>query len=350
MPAFEKSTPIESEGYTPIKKITGSSKAGDHEILQDQHTGLLIFRKNYLTNDQSKAEELREKYEKRKKNACPYMLKCLDYSVKIKSDWCSKFYSIKAYYEYPFYDLEKILKARIGARTKFLHEEIGYVFYHVLESISYLESLDASEGHLQLNTVFYDTELQTYKLVDNFSKVTYRDRCLDYYYTNNGFKIFTPEVLKMLKMNQPMMIDYSRVDTYCLGVILLALGNLDTIYELFDLGNFTINQGYLNNLMKKMYDQYYENNPLLIEILKDLLIENPKHRPTPLQVKAKFPSYEQFKEVLAKQAKIDKPSFTKTGTLEMNTDDLIKSHKDLKEFRKSTFGFKPFTGLSYDNF
>lgn len=349
MSDLEKTSFVDSESYILIKKITGSGKVGDHDILQDQKTGLLVFRKNYLTNDIGKAEELKAKYERRKQNVCPYMLKFLDYSLKVEHDWCSKFYSVRTYFEYPFYDLEKILKARISSKSKFIHEEIMYVFYHVLEGLCYLESNDLNDGHLQLNNVFYDTELQCYKLVDNFSKLSYRDRCLDYFYTNNGFKIFTPEVLKMLKTAQPALLDYSRIDTYCLGVILLALGNLDTIFELFDLGNFTINYNYLNALMKKIYDEYNENNPLLIEIIKDLLIENPKHRPTPLQVKAKFPTYEQFLKVMGqKDANVKSKSLDRNE--EINTHDFIKSNKDLKQFRNSTVGFKSFTGTSYDNF
>ena len=351
MPITEKLTHLESDNYTLIKKVTGSGKVGEHEILQDQHTGALVFRKHYLTNDVSKTQAIREKYEKRIQNECPYMLQCIDYSITIKSDWCSKFYSINVYYEYPFYDLEKILKARISARSKFLHEEIGYMFYHILESLCYMEAKGLSDGHLQLNTVFYDIDQQKYKLVDNFSKLSYRERCPDFYYSNNGFKIFTPEVLTALRNSDSSPLDYSKVDTYCLGVIMLTLGNLDAIYGLYDLNSFTINQQYLSNLMKKIYDLYHDQNPLLIEIIKDLLIDNPKARPTPLQVKAKFPSYEQFVEVLRQtQVKTEKPTFTKTGTLEMNTNDLIQSHKELNSFRKSTFGFKPFHGTSYDNF
>lgn len=350
MSGLEKTSYIESESFVFIKKITGSAKIGDHEILQDQHSGLLVFKKNILTNDFTKAEELKTKYEERKEYICPYMLKCLDYSLSIKHDWCSKFYSIKVYYEYPFYDLEKILKARINSKSKFLHEEIMYVFYHTLEGLCYLESKELNEGHLQLNTVFYDDYLQIYKLVDNFSKLSYKERCFDYFYMNNGFKIFTPEMLKIMKTNQPIMIDYSKVDIYCLGVIMLALGNIDTIYQIYDLGAFTINYNYLNMFMKKIYDQYNDKNPLLIEIIKDLLIENPEYRPSPLQVKAKFPSYEQFKKVIGQHEMPTKLNSGIQEPTEINTKDFIKSHKELKQFRKSTIGFKLFKGTSYDNF
>lgn len=348
MPGLKKTSFIESDSYQLVKKISGSGKVGDHEVLQDKHTGILVFKKSHLTSSGGKAGLLKDRYEKRIQNPCYYMLKCLDYSLKIEHDLCSKFYSIKVYYEYPFYDLEKILRARIRSKSKFLHEEIMYVFYHVLEALCYLESIDKSDGHLQLNTVFYDTELEIYKVVDSFGKETYKERCLDNFYNNNGFKIFTPEVLKLLKSAEPVQIDFSRVDTYCLGVILLALGNLDTVYKLFDLGDFTINNAHLTEMMKKVFDEYSDDNYLLIEIIRDLLIENPKHRPTPLQIRAKFPTYDQFLHII-KLKELKKMS-TSLDQKEIRTADFIRSNVDLKRHKKSQVGFKPFAGLSYENF
>lgn len=308
-----------------IKKIQNHDKVGDHTIYQDPATGIIFFRKSFMTNKKKEGEHLEKKFDERRLNRCDYMMKCLDYNSMIKSDICSKFFIFEVYYEYPFYDLEKILKSRMKEAGKFLHEELMYIFYHVLEALCFLEGQGVGYNNLQLSTVFYETDGQHYKLIDDFSRLAFREKCLNLLYSNKGFNIFAPETLKFLQSFDDRDLDFAKISIYHLGIILLVLGNNCQTYELYDLGSYIVNKKFLNVLLKNMFDSYNKDNPVLIEILKDLLIENPKYRPTPLEVKKKFPNYMEFVKVMERNSnKINPRNARARGMTEY-----IKSNRDL---------------------
>lgn len=328
---FDKKLSLDIGILQLIKKVSNSEKVGDHHIYQNQETGELILKKSFLTNEKAEGEKYHYFFKERVQNKCVNMMRCLDYRSMIKSDICSKFYIFEVYYEYPFYDLQKILKSRIKEKISFMHEELMYIFYHILEALCYKEARGNNTGRLQLVNVFYDTDNQIYKLIDDFKRTDFKQDFLDLLYKNKeGFNIFAPETLKLLSISGNQRIDYPKIDVYHLGIILLILGNNTKIYDLYDLDRHMINKKCLNSYLAGMYDRYSKQNPLLIEILKDLLIEDPSWRPTPLQVKQKFPTYIEFVQVMEKNSGKKTP-ITNGNTRSRQMTEYIKSNRELAQ-------------------
>lgn len=329
----DKASPIEDAGYIEIKRLLGCEATGDHLLLQDPSTGRLVMKKIFHINDMERAKRMLAKFEGRKANGCSYLIECLDYSFKTKTRLCVKYFVMCVYYEYPLYDLERLFKARTSEGRPFYHEELMFLFYHILEALCHLEGLSSAHGYLQLSSIFYDTESQRYKLCENFGMMHPYEQYVGAFFNSNGYKTFAPEVLQAMQVGSKQAFDLAKADTYNLGVILLSLGNMAKPIELYDTSFYKVSDYGQEKLMGGFVGRYESDNPLLVEIVKELLVRDQAVRLTPRQVKAKFPSFEQFLEVYEKSRVHASKKISAVN--ETHMDSFIKNNASLRNMAMS---------------
>lgn len=75
----------------------------------------------------------------------------------------------------------------------------------------------------------------------------------------------------MFKSGSSTIENMAKSDSFCLGIILLSLGNNEQPVKLFNLDNFTIDENLLIDKLNEFYEEYGSKNPLLCSIIKNLL-------------------------------------------------------------------------------
>ncbi len=240
------------------------------------------MRKTFITSEEKKAKILMKTFENRIKNFCPSIIRCEDFSFEIKKDFCSTFYIFRVFYEYPFYDLESILKNNIKEKKYFPHEVLMNIYYNILEALCFYQTHTQGHGYLQFFKIFKSTKDDHFKLIEKFSSLNFRDLYINNIYSNDLFRIFSPEILYTIHTGATDLIDGSKMDVYQLGIMLLALGNLSSTVKFYNFEDFRINKSFLESSLKEFNQRYSGVNPLLIKIVEKLLILNPKTRPYPL--------------------------------------------------------------------
>ena len=297
-----KTSIFDGPEYVEVKQIKNCKKAGDHYVIQNVQTSEIYLRKTILTSDEKNANTLYTKFANRVQNKSDYLINCEDFSIKIKKDFCSKYYIFRVFYEYPLNDLETLLKEKKNKNEKITHEKLTRIFYEVLEALYFLENNSIGHGHLQNFNIFFSERDNQYKLLDNFSSLKFRDIYLNYIYTNKGYFVFAPETLALIQSGSDELINYSKIDVFHLGLILLMLGNLTPINKLYDLENFIVRKNVLDELLKKFSNRYSSLNPLLVKIVGKLVVLNSNERMLPSELKKKFPTFQKFQNALSRNS------------------------------------------------
>ncbi len=293
-----------SKRFQELKRINGDPKCGDHNIMQDPNSGELLMRKVFLTNEPKIAQRYYDKFDARTLKNFPFLIQCYDFSFQIQSEFCSKYYVVHVYYEYPYDDLEKMLVSHMKTSKQFTHEELMTLFYHSLEALCHMQSASVGYGYLQLWSVFKDDSTGWFKLIDNFSNLATREFYFHLMTSSQQCKLFAPEILRAIYQPPAQSLDLTKVDTFHLGLILLSLGTLHPLNDIYDFDHSIILQEKLAAHIKVFEARYRAFNPLLIEIIHQLLVIDSKQRPTPNEVKNFFPSYEHFQSAIITKSQV----------------------------------------------
>ena len=301
----ERTSNIEkSKRFQELKRISGDPKCGDHNIMQDPNSGELLMRKVYMTNEPKTAQRYYEKFDARSLKNFPFLIQCYDFSFQIQSEFCSKYFVVHVYYEYPYDDLEKMLISHIKQSKPFTHEELMTLFYHALEALCHIETVSVGYGYLQPWSMFKDDTTGWFKLIDNFSNLGIREFYFNLITSAQQCKLFAPEVLRVIYQPSAQPIELPKVDIFHLGLILLSLGNLHPLNDIYDFDHSLILQDKLNAHIRTFEQKYRSFNPLLIEVIHQLLILDPKQRPVPSAVRKFFPSYDHFQSAIISKSQI----------------------------------------------
>lgn len=295
-----KNSIFDGAEYVEVKQIKNCKRAGDHYVIQNIQTSEIFLRKTIITSEEKNAKKLYDKFANRVQNLSDYLINCQDFSLKIKRDFCSKFYIFRVFYEYPLNDVETLFKEKLKKKNFVTHEKLTQIFYNVLESLVFLEKNSIGHGQLQIFNIFFSEKTKNYKILDNFSSLKFRDIYLNYIYTNKGFFVFAPETLALIQSGSDKFINYSKIDIFHLGLIILMIGNLTPINKLYDLNNFIIRKEKLEELLKEFENRYGNRNPLLVKIVRNMVVLNCNKRMFPSEFKKNFPSFEKFQNALSR--------------------------------------------------
>ena len=326
------STIEKSKRFQELKRITNDPKCGDHNVLQDPSTGELLMKKVFMANDEKTAKRYYEKYDARTLRNKPFLIQCYDFNFEIQSEFCSKFYILQAFYEYPYDDLSKQLVQRAKQHRHPPHEELTQLFYNVLEALVYMQTAALGNGYIQLYSIFKDNQNGIYKLIDNFSNVKIKEFYFSLMFSQEVFKLIAPELLELVvRGNDDNSLELSKIDVFHLGLIILSFGTLTPLAPIYDIESAKINEKALDDKIKEFHKHYGQSNPLLMEMLQRTLILDPRKRPYPSELKKEFPSYENFRTVIenttkgssidSKKESLNRPSLDDLESRQRNTDN-----------------------------
>jgi serine/threonine protein kinase len=125
--------------------------------------------KEKVTNSQNEATADILQAKKRLLMDHPYIQKMFDYSCHSKSEFCSKFFKVRGFYELPTNDLKKEIGVRKKNLQEFNHEELTHMGYQCLSALEYLQTQGTPFCDLKPAHISVDNSTQTYKLLDRLN-------------------------------------------------------------------------------------------------------------------------------------------------------------------------------------
>lgn len=298
----EKTSPFDgSNSFQVIRQVRGDGRLGDFSLLQDPISGDSLVCRLFAEQTLETAEEIFTKLSLRAANNPRNVISLLDFSAIRQRSFCTSSYSFRVYYEYPYKDLEKLWASTVSSRVFPPHEKLMRIFYHTSTGLRFFSPI-GGHGFLQLSSVFEEEE--TFKVCDNFTK----DSGLGILKSGGGrpCTIFSPEA--MLTCSRSISIsNFAKVDSFHLGIILLALGTHLIPRELYDFTTFSIDSAKLRRHIDLFTARYESENPLLVKVVKTLLVLDPSHRLIPSELLDRLPSEYLFFSTLAHRIEIRIP-------------------------------------------
>merc|ERR1712196_480569 len=100
-----------------------------------------------------------------------------DWSRTVKSDFCSKFYKHRGYYQWPENDLQKEMVERKKNGAEFSHEELTHMVYQILDSSCWLHKNNTSFDDIRPTYVGVTNNCTEFALLDRLADPAPADRC-----------------------------------------------------------------------------------------------------------------------------------------------------------------------------
>jgi hypothetical protein len=133
---FQKTSLIE-QNYDLVKKVS-DIRFGDIALIHNKKSGENAMLKESVSNNEAEASDDILQVKRRMQLNHPYMQKMLDWSCHKQSNFCSKFFKVRGFYEFPKNDLKKELAVRRKNLKQFNHEELTHIAYQELLALEYL--------------------------------------------------------------------------------------------------------------------------------------------------------------------------------------------------------------------
>lgn len=301
--------------FRQIKSLN-DPRFGDIQILQNPSTRQVIGVRERKVTDKSEAARLIVAARNRLELKNPYLVNLLDYSVVKQSELCSSFYIIKYYFEYPRTDLRKLIVDREKNGQGLTSAELTNVLYQQNQAQAYLQSQGLAHGDLQPLYIGYDPERSESKLIDK-SDTLINDQAIIQAQKNrmvSGQPLYvSPTMYSNLKKGSTkFQFDRNKEDAFALGLVLLEAGNGRSIQNIYDSKTGQINQGALDQHLEEFNRRFSGQNTLLTSHVSQMVNLNEAARPSPAQIKASLPPYEEVKARLA----VDGSTNTSSGFIQ----------------------------------
>jgi hypothetical protein len=245
------------------------------------------------TDNEATAKAMVKSFDQRMNMKARHVLDMKDYDVEVKSELCSQYFYFSVYYAYPEKDLSDLFTERNNDDEDFAHEELLQMFYEISDGILSLHKKDAKReiGVLQMNKIFWDDESNTYNVVENFLNKKINEIYMTMVLARNPFAIICPEILVRNKQTFET-VNRLKVDAFNLGMILLCMGLGIKPGKFYNIKYNKLNSELLEKSIQEFKTKYHEN-PLLVSILNDLLVEEPLLRMDLQKVNEKYPTQDQ---------------------------------------------------------
>lgn len=270
---------------------------GDHFLLQNSQSGDLLLKKFFNLQSKEKTIQIQKSLEKRMQMNHENVIKMEDYDLEIDESWCSSFFFVSVFYEYPERLLSDHLSEQLNDVKPTPAPLMLKIFYNTVNGLQFLQEnyKNYCSGYLQLRGIFYDPKSNNYKIIENLKKQTLTDFYFNMRATHDKFAIFSPETISTKSILTNQSDQYSKIDAFNLGLILLVLGT-NCLPGYFYTKNFS---GFDFKRLGSKIDAFllaFDKDPLLCDILMDLLQIDIKSRLSIPEIKKKYPLNIKFKK------------------------------------------------------
>lgn len=280
-------------------KTLNDPRFGDIHILQNPQTRQVVAVRERKVTDKAEAGRLVLAARNRMALKNPYLVNLLDYSVTKQSELCSSFYIIKYYFEYPRTDLRKYLLEKEKSGQALSSAELTHLLYQQNAAQAYLQSQGMAHGDVQPLFIGWDPERLESKVIDKSEALT-TDAAIINAQKNRlvaGQPLYmSPTMYANLKKgNTKFQFDRNKEDAFALGLLLLEAGNGRSIQNIYDSKTGQVNQAALNGHLEEFNRKYGAQNTLLTSHVSSMTNINEAARPSPSQIQASLPPYEEVK-------------------------------------------------------
>jgi Protein kinase domain len=252
---FEKTSKIE-QGFDLVKKES-DQRFGDVALIHNKKTGETAMLKESVSNSEKEASDDILQVKRRMQLNHPYMQKMLDWSCHKQSNFCSKFFKVRGFYEFPKNDLKKEIQTRKKSNKDFNHEELTHLVYQNLLALEYLQNNNVSFGDLRPAHISVDSLKQEYKLLDRLNDPSTTFQANVNNIMANRPLYCSPVIFESIKKNKKNL-DHNafKSDCFSLGMILLEAGTMSSVQDVYDNESCTVNQSAIDahmNLIRQKY-------------------------------------------------------------------------------------------------
>ena len=268
---------------------------GEIAIVQNKANQDILMMKEKVVNSEKEAgAEIIYARERLNLNH-PHIQKLVDYSTRTKSDFCSKFYKVRSFYEYPDSDLKKQIAARKKSMTYFDSEELTHVAYQSLIGLKHLHSRGVAFGDLRPEFISWNKQGTKHKLLDRL-----RDPGDGVTVNRNNIMAqkpvyCSPAIYEIIKKRANIQHDEAKDDSWSLGLCLLEAATLDNVHDIYSTDG-TINAQRLGQHLQAMDARYMAENQILCEMTHNLLSIPEANRFTPTVISEQLPNYDVVRE------------------------------------------------------
>lgn len=228
---------------------------GEVKIITENSTKRKVIAKEKKFNDKKEATKAIISTRAKIANQNPYILKILDYSTTKQSELCSTMYILRQFYELYDADLKGLLNVRKMNKNGFSPQEIGNILYRIVKA----DHLGI-HGDICPSNIVYDKSDNILKLLDKSDELPTALRALNIQkekITSNQSLYQSPSTYSNLKRNNlKFNFDTDKEDAFALGLILLEVGNLTPINDIYDAGKKEINSTLLSNHINEFQKKY----------------------------------------------------------------------------------------------
>ena len=273
----------EQEFDQPCKKINVAEfkrirserdeRFGDFAILQNGKTDQVLMVKERVLNSEKDARLEIAQYKLREELDHRNIQKYYGFSSKTETGFCSKFFKVNGYYEFPDTDLKKLIQDRKKSGTSFTSEELTLMAYHVLHGLKYLH-FDKNRSFVDLRpeNISFSRKGRENKLLDRLKEPAADALSANktHQFANRPYYC-SPAVWEALKKKFPSVKhDESKSDCWSLGMCILEAATLDNIQDIYHQDG-SMNYQKLGSHLDNMEHKYGEENNLLCELTNSLL-------------------------------------------------------------------------------
>ena len=283
----EKLSPYTPKNNWMIVRKLMSQRCGEHFLVQNTSTGEVIMKKIIFKDAEDKAHSLLTNLKTKRKNQNPHVLQLLDYDIIVKKEFCSKSFYFSIYYDYPDDDLESLLLNQINSNKSISGEHLLKITYNVILGLKYLQNLSQNRdsGLLQLNRIYYNSNSNDYRVIENITNKNIYDFYFDLLISKKSISVFSPETIsKKFLINKNF--DVSKIDSFNLGMIILCLGINEKPKVFFSKNAINVP---LLNVKIDAFAEKYRMYGLLCDLLRDLLEMDINKRPSLSDVLLRYP-------------------------------------------------------------
>ena len=248
----------------------------------------------------------------------PQLLQLYDFSTVTKVDKASKCYKLRLFFDYWANSLNQELSARKEIGEDFPTEELMVMAYDLISACAYLEEKGGNHGDINPGVVHINDD-HRYILADRLKhKARFPQNVIDKVMRNDPLYI-APEAYRCIKTRDHRgmaSLDPYKCDVFSLGLVLLSVGLMTDVADVYSKSAFEIDRSRLNRHIG-VFESRYISNPLICVIVKKMLEVDEFKRPTFSDLQHALPDKRVIKEYFSKLKAANPSCIRKARTHDM---------------------------------
>jgi len=294
---LEKTSHLEKE-YMVQERLASDLRFGESTLVvnkTDKTQRLLL--KEYLTNSETEAQKKVNTLEQRLKLNHNHIQEMRDWTAGKKSDFCSTYYKLKGFYQYPDGDLRQMIDRARREKTEISHATLTHILYQMLDATCYLHQHGCAFEDVRPMYIGRVCD-ETFVLLDRLRDPSHAYDCQRYYFNLGQALYASPKVYKaVVKKDKAFTHSKEKSDTWSLGLSVLEAGVLESVRDIYN-KNGTVDEAKLSSHLHNFKHRYGANNTLLCDMVEHCLIVDEDKRKDCCELLATVPAYCNVKDFL----------------------------------------------------